>query len=207
MFSLRLLIYARGIYRGKRFDSPPLDQLAERMGAISRLNDSRGRYFLTEAKISALNFGTAILLGSEFWSRLNEDQRLGIVAHEFVHVRSPELKRRVIRLLLPSLALAGAFFSWWVYSFRDYLLPGVLPGVLVFGGLFALIFFVIGLFASTQLNAGWNRRNEIRCDVEAASYVDGEALIGGPRNLGVNGEFEADEESDVQARRHDISKT
>jgi Zn-dependent protease with chaperone function len=132
-----------------------------------------GRYFLSKTRISAISFGSFVVFGAAFWGLLSDDQRLATAGHEFVHIRSADGIRRAKRVILPSVVFSGFFFLTWALSFRNYLNEGV---VLV-GVTLTLLVYLLGFFVSTLANAGWNRRNELRCDVEAAGYVDREAMI------------------------------
>src|SRR5208283_4610773 len=108
MISLSYLVYGKLIYRGKRIDSSPFDELAQRMGALPFMHDKRGRYFLSKARISAVTLGSMVFFGAAYWSHLDDDERLAIAAHEFVHIRSVDSMNKARRVLLPAVIIAGA---------------------------------------------------------------------------------------------------
>lgn len=166
--------YIKFVRRLESFGSAQLDELAGRMGVLDRL-DKRNRYFFAKSRYSAFSFPGGIAFGKAYWSNLADGQRMAIAAHEFSHIKNDDMRKRQARILLPGLVIVAAFALFWVY----YLLPFMVNSIGL--AMLGLISLVVLLSASLLLvgifSAPWRRRTELRCDMEAARYVDGEDLI------------------------------
>ncbi len=156
------------------FDSPQLDELAERMGVLNRLNRKQ-RYFFARRAYSAFSFPGGVAFGRWYWNKLDDGERMAIAAHEFSHIKSNDGVRRFLRIPLPSLAVTLALMitisSVLPYSASAAVLEEVGVGVAT-----VLIFVLSSTFLSL-INAHWRRRTELNCDADAARYVNGEDLI------------------------------
>ena len=156
------------------FDSPQLDELAERMGVLNRLNKKQ-RYFFSRRAYSAFSFPGGIAFGKWYWNSLDDGERTAIAAHEFSHIKSNDGIRRFLRIALPSLvitlAIMVAISSALPYSTSVFLLEGV--GV----GIGTVLVFVLSYTLLALVNAPWRRRTELNCDADAAKYANGEDLI------------------------------
>ncbi|MGD0477736.1 MAG: M48 family metalloprotease [Nitrososphaerales archaeon] len=176
MIGFVYVVYVKLFFGGRKFESVELDALAERMGVLGLLGSTKfGRYFKSKSRISAISFGSRIIFGLNCWNRLNEEQRLALGAHEFVHIKERDSQRKVRRLLVPSLIAAVLTFLLWLSFVHSIPLN---LAVLSFGLVLALIAWLVTLALAIGVNARWNRKIELRCDTTAASYVDGEVLIG-----------------------------
>lgn len=156
------------------FDSLQLDDLAQRMGVMSRL-DREQRYFLSRRAYSAFSFPGGIAFGRWYWNSLDDPERLAIAAHEFSHIKSNDGIKRFARIGLPSLVATLAIMITVSYSLAYSASVATLDLVAVALGTaltFTLSFTVVGL-----VNAPWRRRIELKCDIEAAKNANGEDLI------------------------------
>lgn len=156
------------------FKSPQLDELAERMSVLSRLNGKQ-RYFLSKRAYSAFSFPGGIAFGKWYWSNLDDGERLAIAAHEFSHIKSNDGIRRFWRIALPSLVVTLVVMltvaSVLVYS------PSMTTFALVGVALGTALTFACSFVLMSSINAGWRRSMELDCDIEAAKYTNGEDLI------------------------------
>jgi Zn-dependent protease with chaperone function len=156
------------------FDSPQLDELAERMGVLRRLNKKQ-RYFFSRRDYSAFSFPGGIAFGKWYWDSLDDGERMAIAAHEFSHIRSNDGVRRFLRIALPSLvvtlAIMIAVSSELPYSASAAVLEGA--GV----GIGTVLVFALSFTLLSLINAPWRRRTELDCDADAAKYANGEDLI------------------------------
>lgn len=166
--------YIRFSRRLEPFESPQLDELARRMGVLSRLNRKQ-RYFLSRRTYSAFSFPGGVAFGSWYWNSLEDGERMAIAAHEFSHIRSNDMIRRFWRIAVPSLVVTLvimlAVSSMLVYgpSIAIFALPGLALGTVL---TFVCSFMILG-----SINAGWRRSMEMRCDIDASKYANGEDLI------------------------------
>ena len=174
-----LYLYLRLRLRLVPFPSALLDSVADRMGVSGRLRGRGERYFLSSRGVSGLCFAGRVVFGGAYWSRLGDAERSAVAAHEFVHIRSRDARRRLVRVVLPGVAVTGAFT--WAWTYYPLPLPSGLVGYLLFVpvAVAPLVVLLCSYAASTLLNAPWLRRMELRCDVEAArdGVDDGEALV------------------------------
>lgn len=161
-------LYIRLWFRGTPFESADLDRLAIRMNVLASLSKNpRDRYYLSKRRLSAHNIANRVIFGRQYWDGLSRDQRVAVCAHEFVHIREGDGKRKAKRLVAPS-----ALFSFIVFVISSITFRSVLGSLLlsVFG-------WFAGLSILAVLNMRWNRAMELRCDEDAAIYVDAKALI------------------------------
>ena len=167
--------YLRFARRLESFDSPQLDALAERMGVLGRLNRKQ-RFFLSKRGYSAFSFPGGVGFGRAYWEHLDEAERMAIAAHEFSHIRSNDLLRRFLRMVLPPAAVTlGVMIP--LVSWTNALPDSVFPVVLLFVAVATVALYTSTYALVALLNAPWRRRVEMKCDVVAAKYTDGEALI------------------------------
>jgi Zn-dependent protease with chaperone function len=173
-----LSFLAYRIVRSRRrlepFDSPQLDELAERMGVLKRLNKKQ-RYFFSRRTYSAFSFPGGIAFGKWYWDSLDDGERTAIAAHEFSHIKSNDGVKRFLRIALPSLvitlAIMIAISSILPYTASAFVLEGV--GV----GMGTVLVFMLSYTLLSLINAPWRRRTELDCDADAAKYANGEDLI------------------------------
>ncbi|MGA2664367.1 MAG: M48 family metalloprotease [Nitrososphaerales archaeon] len=174
-----LYLYFRFRLRLVPFSSALLDSVADRMGVSGLLKGKEERYFLSGRGVSGLCFAGRIVFGGAYWSRLDDAERSAVAAHEFVHIRSRDAKRRLVRVVLPGVAVTGAFT--WAWTYYPLPLPSGIVGYLLFVPVVVapIVVLLCSYVISTLLNAPWLRRMELRCDVEAArdGVDDGEALV------------------------------
>jgi Zn-dependent protease with chaperone function len=90
-----------------------------------------------------------------------------VAAHELVHIREEDGRYVRDHVTIPALLSAFGVFVvslavWPIFFLACFL---------------ALFGWLAGLLSLTRMNIGWRRRVELRCDVVAASYIDGEDLI------------------------------
>ena len=161
-------IYIRLVFGGRGFGSEELDLLADRMNVSGLLSRNRNdRYFKTKGRTMALSLGSKVVVGSRFYDRLTADQRLALVAHEFVHIREGDNRFRLKNVLGATVAGAIALL----------LVSYVGTGSVLLSSFIASVGCLVTLSIVTRVNTERYREMELRCDRIAASYTDGEALI------------------------------
>lgn len=158
------------------FDSPQLDVLAERMGVLRQL-DRKHRYFLSSRGYSAFSFPGGIAFGRAFWNAIDDGERLAIAAHEFSHIKSRDMEKRFLRIVLPpvvvTLAVMIPLITLWVNDLPDS--ETLLAFIVVAVGTAAL--YSSTYTTTSLLGASWRRRMELSCDEDAARFTNGEDLI------------------------------
>jgi Zn-dependent protease with chaperone function len=162
-------IYIRVWYRARPFESRELDALAERMGILAMLSHSPNeRYFLSKWKTAGNTIVNRVVFGERYWAMLTAEEQLAVCAHEFIHVRERDSHWKLTHLGLPSV------IATLVVAFAASYTLGHLALVSVF--LAVLAWFLV-LSVTSSLNFGNNRRMELRCDTEAAKFVDPMSLV------------------------------
>jgi Peptidase family M48 len=101
---------------------------------------------------------------------MTQDQRVAIAAHEFVHVRERDNRYDRLYSRLPP-ALVWVAIGVWALSQADPSSGIVLLIVAI------PLAFIYAPFWLKVAAAKHYRERELRCDMVAAQYVDGEALI------------------------------
>ena len=162
-------IYIRVWYRARPFESLELDALAERIGILTMLSPSRNkRYFLSKWRTAGNTILNRIVFGERYWAMLTAEEQLAVCAHEFIHVRERDSHWKLAHTGLPSVAAA------LVVAFAVSYALGRLALVSVF---LAVLAWILLLSVTFSLNLGNLRRMELRCDTEAAKFVDPTSLV------------------------------
>jgi Peptidase family M48 len=160
--------YLKLFLGARSFESWETDLLADRMNVSHLLNkETKERYFLTRRNVKAMSFGNKILFGVRYYESLTEGQRLAVCAHEFGHILRGGGHLTKMRVVAPALtiSLLLAIVSKAIMSS-----PLLLECAFAFG--FLTAFSVLSRLNSKQFIA-----QELGCDMLAASFVDGKALI------------------------------
>ena len=162
-------VYIRVWYRATPFESRELDALAKRIGIITMLSSSPHRkYYLSKWRTAGNTILNRIVFGERYWAMLTAEEQLAVCAHEFIHVRERDSRWKLTHTGLPSVMAALAV------ALLVYCSLGRLTLVSVF---LAVLAWVIVLSVTSSLNLGNNRRMELRCDTEAAKFVDPASLV------------------------------
>jgi Zn-dependent protease with chaperone function len=162
-------IYIRVWYRAKSFESRELDALAERIGIVAMLSPNPSkRYFLSKWRTAGNTILNRIVFGERYWAMLTAGERLAVCAHEFIHVRERDSRWKLTHTGLPSVAAALAVAIALYYALGRLALVSVFLAVLA---------WILALSVTSSLNLGNNRRMELRCDTEAAKFVDPASLV------------------------------
>jgi Zn-dependent protease with chaperone function len=153
--------YIRVFLRGRPFESPEFDLLAERMNAASLLErNPKRRYYKTNDILLAMSLGNKVLFAKEFHDSLSADQKLAILAHEFGHIRDGDNRNRAreaLRLGLLALAILPVVY--------------LMTGSLVLGSVSSSIAFLSTLELARIMSRGRHEEMETRCDKVAVTYV------------------------------------
>jgi Zn-dependent protease with chaperone function len=159
-------LYLRLWFSAKPFESPELDALADRMLATTRMSGNpRDRWYEGRGSVG-YTFRNRVVFGKKLSGMLSGGQRLAVAAHELVHVREDDSRHANTHIVYPAAIVGFAVFLTSLILWR------IFPA--------SALFFVVSWTGSLSLlflgSAGWRRRVELRCDVVACSYVDGNDL-------------------------------
>ncbi len=160
-------VYVKLFLGAKSFESSEIDSLAERMKVSQFLGKRTERYFLTRSNVKALSLGNKLLFGVRYYESLAEGQRLAVSAHEFGHILRGDGNFTKMRVLAPALTISLLLA---VLSYAITSSPLLLECMFAFG-------FLAIFSALSRLNSKDFIAQELGCDMLAASFVDGEALI------------------------------
>jgi len=108
-----------------------------------------------------------IIFGLTLYEKLSEVQRVAVAAHELVHVKEGDYSYALKHIALPSYLLFVGILISSIWAGRLFLLVVLL----------ALFVWVACQTSLMQIHASWRREAELRCDVIAASFIDGRDLI------------------------------
>jgi peptidase M48-like protein len=162
-------LYLRLFLGAKSFESSELDSLAEKMNVSGFLSsNSDERYFLTKANMAALSLGNKLLFGANYYLALTDKQRLAVAAHEFSHVLGKDGEHRRKRVVAPAALVAVLLAALTLLATGSVLL---VECALAVG-------FLVPLPLLSAAYAKQYHTQEMRSDRLAASFVDGEALVG-----------------------------
>lgn len=158
-------------------ENEDFDLIAYKMEVQNVLpKDKQRRYFRVSRNLSSIaTHSNALVFGDRVYSALTPTQRVALAAHEFAHIKRKDLAHKFRRYQLPSVGL------WIVFLVTSYAIFRTLSvvGVCLFVGLpiaLTILPMLIELLDAERL-----REVELRCDEEAASYIDGSELIGALR--------------------------
>lgn len=166
----------------KPFASGELDELAIRMSVLGRLGkDPKDRWFKGPG-LTAYAVGRRVVFGVQFDEKLNDAQRRAVAAHELVHIREGDARKGFWRVTVPSVVaffIAFTLSARWFYAMLPlYLLsPDATIVILALAVIVGLVIFGLGEFFFRILAKPWRRRMELRCDVLAVPFIDGNELI------------------------------
>jgi len=173
------LALARLLFSAQPFTSESLDKLAQTMAVNTTLKKGKNaRYYLAKGNPSgatALPNGT-IVFDKKYYQMLTPEERLAIGAHEFNHLVKKHARKKLFRIVVPSLvipvvvilltsALGTTFHLFEISSYS------------VMSGIATVFSFLFALVGSCYLNAPWQRRQETECDMSAVQFGYGEAMI------------------------------
>ncbi|MDA4119781.1 MAG: M48 family metalloprotease [Thaumarchaeota archaeon] len=165
------------------FASAELDALADHMSVSGMLSRNPGDRWFRGPGITAYTRGSRVVFGFELDKKLNDAQKLAVAAHELIHVRERDARHAFWHIDLPAIATGTAafvLFATWLYLvLPPYTVPVVAMLGLVVGG-FA---WVCALVVFRTLAKPWRRKTELRCDVMAVAFVDGDDLLAALRLL------------------------
>ncbi len=168
-------------YGAERFESEPLDKLAEVMSVKSALKGKLPRYYKAKANQSCCSalYDGSIIFDKKYYDMLTQDEVLAVGAHEFNHLIQKHVRKKLLRLVVPSLIISLVFA---VLAGASQYLVGAhyYYGALSFAISLGLVFvfpFMVFLFASLYVNASWLRNQEIECDLRTVEFKNGEAMI------------------------------
>ena len=165
--SLRLRFAARP------FESSELDSLVSRMSVLEKMSTNpKDRWFIGRGS-AAYSSKTRVIFGRRFYERLTEAQRLAVAAHELVHIREGDAGYAERHVTIPALVCWLGPFLVSLALWRIFFVAAIL----------GLVGLELCLFSSIYSIRGWRRAAELRCDVVAASFVDGQDLIAALRIL------------------------
>jgi Zn-dependent protease with chaperone function len=161
--------------------SEALDALAEVMHVNRILKKGKSkRYFKARFLLAGgLSSFNRVFFDSKYLQMLLPDELLAVGAHEFTHINERHGEKRFLRIFGPSLiigALAG------IIGFFDF---GLIESVSLFFNsgkvltcfFVAAVFFWITMISSSYFIAKWNCQQEIKCDLSAVKFANGEAMI------------------------------
>jgi Zn-dependent protease with chaperone function len=174
---------SRSSRRPVPFESADFDSLASQMEVLPRLSPNRLQRWYKARLGGALAVSRKDKVFFDFgaFEKLTEPQRLAVAAHELAHIREGDYSYTRSRIVVPTLVVAAVVFMislWLVYSRTPRYIVESDPDGLVIVPLIpsALAFWLFGMFFRL-LQGSWRRKAELRCDVLAATYCDGNALI------------------------------
>lgn len=169
------------LIRAQPFESEALDKLAETMKATPILKrDKLHRYYKSSVlPICCLAYSDALVFNSMYYEMLLPDEVLAVAAHEFNHIAKKHIIKRLPRTVLPALALSI------VIGYLSFINPSLINIIQSFtnfsrGLLIAsttALSFLVFLIASFYVNAKWLGKQETECDLNAAKYVNGAAVV------------------------------
>jgi Zn-dependent protease with chaperone function len=161
-------LYLRLFLGAKSFRSSDMDSLADKMQVSCLMSrNANERYFLTKTDMAALSLGNKVLFGARYYQTLTDKQRLAVTAHEFGHLLAKDGSHRRKRVVAPALVVSVMLAS----------LSFVLTGSPLLLECILAIAFLGSLMIFSAAYSDYYRRQEMRSDHLAASYVDGEALV------------------------------
>lgn len=173
-FSVKLL-------KAQPFESEGLDKLAENMKAtpILRKDKFRRYYKSSVLPVCCLAFSDALVFNSMFYEMLLPDEVLAVGAHEFNHIAKKHILKRLPRTVLPALALSiviGYLTSANSTVINDIqLFINFNRGLLIAST--TVLSFLAFLIASFYVNSKWLTKQETECDLNAAEFVNGNAVM------------------------------
>ncbi len=142
------------------------------MGALPFLDHNpHQRYFTAKGKFSGISTKSRVFFGTPLFGELTDDERLALVAHEFVHIRERDTRFKFRYQFLPFCFFLTCFFV--VPYFLGSAFTLLRAVALLASPLWGYLFWV----GSIVLVSGRYRRMELRCDEVAVSFVSGAALI------------------------------
>lgn len=165
------------------FQSHELDLLAERMGALRRMNpDSARRWFKVRSlggSLAGSSKGKVIFDATQF-EKLTDAQLLAVAAHELVHIRENHEGYRKWHVFVPSYLVAASLFLLSLASLPDAVPRYIIipdSALVLLSLVFSSVGWTISLLILVILNRGWRKSAELKCDAIASSFVDGRDLI------------------------------
>jgi Zn-dependent protease with chaperone function len=116
-------------------------------------------------------YSGSIVFGLPTYERLNANQRLAVLAHEFAHLKQRDSIKHLQRHVLPSVCLwaFALVVSYAAFGLSRY------TEIILFVGLPIALSYLPFFFQLAD--AKNSREGEIRCDRIAASYVGPEDLL------------------------------
>ena len=158
-------------FGAKPLESTEFDSLAGRMYALPRMsNNPADRWFIGAGSIF-YSTSSRVIFGQRLYNLVTDNQRLALAAHELVHIRERDARYASRHVTIPAVTGFLTFFLI-SYAFWHLLLASLL--VSLFGWIFLLLIFLASI-------GSWRKKIELRCDVIAATFVDGQDLIAGLR--------------------------
>jgi Zn-dependent protease with chaperone function len=173
--------FVTGSLRENPFQSESLDDLAETMQVNRILKKGRlKRYYKSRfLQAGGLSSFDRIFFDAKYLQMLSPDELLAIGAHEFTHINEKHGEKRLLRIFGRSLVIAAAIGAMVFFNFAIIEQISFFSnfGRLLSSFFFSVILFWIAFWASFYLNSRWNREQEIKCDLSAVKFANGEAMI------------------------------
>ena len=166
--------------KAKPFQSETLDKLAEKMQASKILkNGELERYYKAPSlQRRSTVYNDRVFFDTEYYNMLSSIEITAVAAHEFSHIKNNHYFRRFARVMCPPLIIGLAIIGTLLANSELVNSTPFFHSLL--GNLILITLFISPLsllIVSVYINAKWLRQLETDCDLSAAKFVNGEAMI------------------------------